>query len=271
MKNDELIDKIIAIEERFKEIVKVLEEKELVKDFSYRELYKGVISIQSKITFEPEILFIGINPGCGAFTKKNYKTGKTYYFPKELISENKLNWLEENNTRCEKWLEVDKKAKNTFPRQMLDILYKISDNKLNISRDEDLKLFINEINNKIVYTNFCPIATKSTNELKIIYKKLSDENSLKDHWNGTVKNFFRQRTIDLILLLQPKLIVCVGNSVYKDLFLKDTSKKGKVFSTIGVLKREGCEYPFKTVTFSRKGAWDTKKISELILKSEKLN
>ena len=89
MKNDELIDKIITIEERFKEIVKVLEEKELVKDFSYRELYKGVISIQSKITFEPEILFIGINPGCGAFTKKNYKTGKTYYFPKELISENK--------------------------------------------------------------------------------------------------------------------------------------------------------------------------------------
>lgn len=273
MEINDLINKIIEVEEKFNPVITVLEEKSKEKDFNYRKLYKGIISIQSKISFQPEILFLGINPGEGAFIQKNYKEGNTFYYPKELVSQNKkleLNWLQDDNARQGKW--YNGKVKNLFPKQMIDILFYISQNKfkkdLNLFDEDNRRLFITEIADKIVYTNLCPIATKSTKELKTIYKKLSDEESLKNHWNGTVQNFFRQRTIDLILALQPKLIVCVGNSVYKDLFLKDTSKKDKVFSTISVLKREGSEYPFKTIVFSRKGTWDTKKISELIIKAE---
>ena len=270
MEIKDLTDRIIEIEEKFNSIIPVLEEKNNKEGFKYRHLYKGIISIQSKISFQPEILFLGINPGEGAFIQKNYKEGNTFYYPKELVDSDKkleLNWLQDNNARQGKWYHG--KVKNTFPKQMIDILHYTSKVKckkeINLSDEEDRKLFIREIADKIVYTNLSPIATKSAKELKIIYNKLSKEDSLKDHWNGTVQNFFRQRTIDLILALQPKLIVCVGNSVYKDLFLKDTAKKDKVFSTTGILKRAGQEHFFKTVVFSRKGTWDTKRISELIL------
>jgi hypothetical protein len=272
--NQDLVEKIINIEAKYYPLIEVLEEKQEQNSYRYRELYKGIISIQSKISFQPEILFIGINPGEGAFLEKNHKSGNTFYFPKELLTKNtslELNWFKDNNARYGKWFDENAKTKNSFPKQMIDILLNFSEKKLgkriDLKNEYERNLFINEIANKIVYTNICPIATKSTKELKIIYKKLAEENTLKNHWNGTVQNFFRQRAIDLILELQPKLIVCVGNSAYKELFLKNTSNKEKVFSSTESVRKNN-DQKFKVVTFSRKGAWDIKKISEL-LKNER--
>lgn len=271
MEVNELIGKIISIEEKYNPIIEILEEKKIEKFLKYRNLYKGIISIQSKISYQPEILFIGINPGEGAFVQKNYKEGNTFYFPKELLNKKiklDLDWFKDNNARHGKWFDENAKTKNSFPKQMIEILLNFSEKKLgkriNLKSEEEINLFINQVANKIVYTNICPIATKSTKELKSIYKKLSKEEILKNHWNGTVQNFFRQRTIDLILELQPKHIVCVGSSVYKDLFLKDTSKKDKVFLSFEVIKRKDNQHKFEVVTFSRKGAWNIKKISELL-------
>ncbi len=272
--NQDLVEKIINIEAKYYPLIEVLEEKQEQNSYRYRELYKGIISIQSKISFQPEILFIGINPGEGAFLEKNHKNGNTFYFPKELLTKNtslELNWFKDNNARYGKWFDENAKTKNSFPKQMIDILLGFSEKKLgkriDLKNEDERNLFINEIANKIVYTNICPIATKSTKELKIIYKKLAEENTLKNHWNGTVQNFFRQRAIDLILELQPKLIVCVGNSAYKELFFKNTSNKEKVFSSTESVRKNN-DQKFKVVTFSRKGAWDIKKISEL-LKNER--
>ena len=269
METNDLINKIISIEKKFSPIIEILEEKKSENNLKYRDFYKGIISIQSKISFQPEILFLGINPGEGAFVQKNHKEGNTFYFPTELFNENTgLDWFKDNNARHGKWFDENAKTKNSFPKQMIEILLNFSEKKLekkmNLKNEEERNLFINEIANKIVYTNICPIATKSTKELKSIYKKLSKEEILKNHWNGTVQNFFRQRTIDLILELQPKLIVCVGSSVYKDLFLKDTSKKDKVFLSSEIIKRKDNEHKFEILTFSRKGAWNIRKISELL-------
>lgn len=271
--NKDIIEKTIKIENKF------LPLKEYLENYSD---YKGMINIQSKISFQPSILFLGINPGEGAFNELNQNQEKINLgeirFPNRLLSNEKyfksldLDWFKENNAKYGKWFEKGK-TKNTFPKQMIDILYNISENslgrKINLAVDEDKKLFVDEIANKIVYTNICPIATKSTKELKIIYRKLAKEPDLKNYWNGTVQNFFRQRTIDLILELQPKLIVCVGSSVYKDLFLKDTSKKEKVFSSSEIIKRKDNQYKIEVVTFSRKGTWSIKKISDLVIKNER--
>lgn len=275
MEIDELINKIIAIEAKFNPIIEVLEEKKCQNNFKYRDFYKGIISIQSKISFQPEILFLGINPGEGSFVQKNYKEKTTYYFPQELLTTSTtldLNWFRDNNARHGKWFDNKAKIKNSFPKQMIEILLNFSEKKLgrkiNLKNEEERNLFINQVANKIVCTNICPIATKSTKELKSIFKKLSNEETLKSYWNGTVKNFFRQRTIDLILELQPKLIVCVGSSVYRDLILKDTSKKEKVFLSSEIIKRKDNEHKFEVLTFSRKGAWNISKIA-ILLKHEK--
>ncbi|NBL65432.1 hypothetical protein GV828_09500 [Flavobacterium sp. NST-5] len=224
METNELIDKIILIEEKYNPLIKILEEKKTENNFKYRNLYKGIISIQSKISYQPEILFLGINPGEGAFVEKNHKSGNTFYFPKELLTKNtssELNWFKDNNAKHGKWFDEKAKTKNSFPKQMIDILLNFSEKKLgkriNLKNEDERNLFINEIANKIVYTNICPIATKSTKELKSIYKKLSQEETLKNHWNGTIQNFFRQRTIDLILELQPN-VSCVLEVLFTKIY-----------------------------------------------------
>lgn len=266
MEYKELIERIKEIEEKFIPVVDILE-----NDSKYQELYKGIISIQSKVSYEPDILFIGINPGQGAFLKKNSKTGKSYYFPKEFFSENsELNWLEYGNARKGgKWFEILKNENNPFPRKMLEILFQVAKSKFQVFDLSNIlhrEKFINQIANKIVYTNVCPIATENEAKLKNIYRKLSQEEVLKDHWKGTVENFFKQRTIDLILTINPKIIVCIGKSVHKSLFLEKISKDERVVSSTSKLKRKEIIYPFETITFSRKGAWDIDKISKLIIK-----
>ncbi|MBC7438518.1 MAG: hypothetical protein H7250_00840 [Flavobacterium sp.] len=264
----DLVAKIVEIENKFAILKPYLEK---------HHEFRGLINIQSKICRKPEILFIGINPGQGAFIKMNYQK-KDVKFPNGLLSNPfhfdnlDLDWLKFDNARKEgAWFEKNKNVNNPFPKKMLDILFNIYEGKFGKIDFKNIKIqenFINEIANKIVYTNICPIATKDENELKKIYKKLFKEEKLNNHWNdGTIKNFFRQKTIDLILELQPKLIVCIGFSVYKDLFLAETSKKEKVFYTKSSFKRQNLEYSFPTVTFSRKGAWNIKEISKLIMET----
>jgi hypothetical protein len=268
-----LVEKLIKIESKFLKVIDILEEKGILeKDLKYQKLYKGFISIQSKIIKNPRILFLGINPGEGAFNQKNFKLKTTHFFPKDLFSEKtNLNWLKYDNAREKgEWFETNKKIKNKFPKQFLDILFNVY-GKTEFKNIESQKRFIDEITDKIVYTNICPIATKNEFELKKIYTKLSKEKDLKKHWNGTVENFFKQRTIDLILLLQPKLIVCAGKSVYKSLFSSKPLKNESAFLSTEIIKRQDKIYPVEVITFSRKGAWDTKKISKLIIEKTRDN
>lgn len=276
MKN-QTIENIQNIEKKYLPIKKIIENSN-----EYKDLYKGIISIQSKIVDNPDILFLGINPGEGAYLEMNPKPDKyKVKYPEKLILNNdylsniELDWLKKGVSRGEKikgdwfayeWYERTENVNNSFPSKMIDLLYFLGESK--IGKDIDIKSeqFTQELNekiiNKIVYTNVNPISTKSTVELEKIITLLSKEKNLKNHWSyskqnkitkSIVKNFFRQRTFDLINILKPKVIVCLGNTVYSELTYRKAGNKSKVFTSKYNIK----DHEYDMVTFSRSGTWSS--------------
>src|SRR5690606_32446769 len=87
---------------------------------------------------------------------------------------------------------------------------------------------------------------------------LSKEEALRDIWKSptpprintaVVREFFRQRTHDLIDIVKPKLILCLGNTAYHGLTYQ--KPKGETYSTSAVIR--GAEY--EVYGFSRLGTW----------------
>lgn len=268
--NENLIEELVKIENKYLPIIKILEINPV-----YKELCKGFITIQSKINHNTELLFLGINPGDGAFKELRSTDG----FPKRIISDPvylknlNLDWFKKGNSRGEfikkkwygyHWFEKTKKANNSFPSRMIDILYSYTE-KLHPNKKHDPKKLIdlieNDVQNKIVYTNIYPIATVSIKELKEIFNLLSKETNIGD-LIGTkdkvtvamVKNFFRQRIIDTIYVLNPKVIVLLGHSAYQDLTLLNNYKGTSVFKS-EVKLRKNDSRKHKTISFTRQGNW----------------
>ena len=65
---EKLITRIIEHEKRYLKIKEVLENSS-----EYKDLYKGMITIESKVIERPDILFVGINPGQGAYISLKVK------------------------------------------------------------------------------------------------------------------------------------------------------------------------------------------------------
>ena len=246
-----------------------------VKDFlennkdKYRGLYKGIATVLSPLVYRPEILFLGINSGSGAYHEINQgkADNKT---PLRMIGENEqffkeLNWYEKGNARwggggewrAYEWYERNKNTHNSFAARMIDLLYKIAekihpDYKCN---DNNEPLWKNDFGSKIMYTNLYPIMTDDIKQLKEIHKMLSKENVLKQLWKGEnervsewkVRMFFINIIRDLIQLVQPKVIVCMGVTVFKDLTYTNKKTPERIFRDVC------CNTP--VVVFKRKGNW----------------
>lgn len=268
---EKITENLIKIENKYLPIIELLETKE-----EYKALYKGFISIQSKINYNPDILFLGINPGDGAYNqhiKNNKGSILRRVISDEIYLNNlNLNWLEKGNCRGEfinktwhayNWFD-DKKINNPFPKRMMDLLQSFTKksnlNKI-LTKDEIINLIENEVQNKIVFNNLYPIATKNTTDLNKILNKLSKEKEIiqilgNENNLQVLKNFFRQRTIDFINEINPKIIVFLGHTAYSDLTLRKNHKDKKILvEEIAFRKNENKKY--KIISFSRNGNWST--------------
>lgn len=268
-----LIEELIRIEDRYLPIIQILE-----NDSKYKDLYRGFITFQSKISSKPEILFLGINPGEGAFRELNPKMVLNPKFPKRKIETANLHtlnldWSKKGNARGEsiekkwhsyEWFENTKKINNSFPARMMDLLYSYTE-KTNqvkkLEKREIIAIIENDLQNKIVYTNISPIATKSVTELSKIYNLLSKEKNISELIGITdkvtpalLKNFFRQRMIDIINTLNPKIIVSLGHTTYHELTQLNDFRNSKVIK-VEVKLRKNDPTKHKIISFSRQGNW----------------
>lgn len=274
--NNHLIEELVKIENKYLPIIHILE-----SNSPYKKLYKGAITIQSKININPDILFLGINPGEGPFRELYPKNGddNAKKFPKRILdypdtSKNlNLDWLKKGNARGEfieekwhgyDWFETTEKINNSFPSRMINILFsyteKLYEDKKYQKKDL-VDIIENDIHNRIIYTNIYPIATKSIKELKEIFSLLSKEKNIaeligtKEKVTPTiVKNFFRQRMIDSINAINPKIIVLLGHSAYRDLTLLKDYKGKKIFKNEVQLRKNDL-IKYKTISFTRQGNW----------------
>jgi hypothetical protein len=262
------------IENKYSPLIETFEDKIFLE--SIKNEYKGFITSNNPSISKARILFIGINPGDGAFNELNPKCNSKQRidkieYPKRLFSNSnhsQIDWLKIGNARGEKigktwhaykWYETSKKINNTFVKRMIEffITFYGINNKSNYTEIE------NRINSEIFYWNLYPIATKTTKELEAILKKIVLR---KVQLNGKVisnmndlKNFFRQRTIDLIEKIKPDVIICLGNQAFKELTNSnpklDLKNSNVPFNT--KFRIESSEI-YKVYNVSRNGNWEEK-------------
>lgn len=273
--DNNLINTLVSIENRYSPIIEILERKS-----EYSQLYKGFMTFQSEVNPNPDILFLGINPGNGAFNEKNNFSNEII-FPKRLISDAnylddlKLDWLKKGVSRGEfikkkwhayDWFKNEEKINNSFPARMIELLILYTEKlhaEKNLSRKDIIDVIENKIQSKVVYSNIYPIATESTKQLNEIINKLSKEKDIEKIIGinvkatpSNIKNFFRQRTIDFINELNPKTIVLLGHTAYKDLTLFNDYKGHKMIKKI-IQLRKNDQKKYKIISFSRQGNWST--------------
>jgi hypothetical protein len=267
MTQEKLTNEYLKIESKLLPIKDFFEENK--NNSKYHSKYKGFITQLSPVIYQPDILFIGINPGQGAFIE-NYNNGIKEP-PVIMLNPNKnieLDWFKDGNARANKknwkafkWYERDKSINNIFVANLIDLLYFIAEEKYGVSKTEKNQRpnWYEDFGKKIMFTNLYPIATKNTTDLMSILNSLSRENELKQYWldvsknekkinNWIVRKYFIKRIYEIVNLTSPKIIVCIGMTSYNDFTFSSSRKKIKINT-----ERKNVNCPI--IGFSRKGNW----------------
>ncbi len=259
-----LFDKYLEIEKELYPIKDFLEENKHIDE--YQTLYKGFITMQSPLLFNPEILFLGINPGQGAFNEnKNLGIDETIriFEPDKQV---RLDWYKKGNARCQKkngkwvkgyeWFERNQGINNQFVANMIELLYEVAKLKF---PDENvvpntLPSWFETFGQNIMFTNLYPVATKDTEDLNKIFRYFSKEEEIFTHFGFSkpVKKWDIQRGFirnieKTVKLVEPKVIVCMGTQAFNDFTYTTTKKNKKVFT--------GKKGDFPVIGFNRSGNW----------------
>lgn len=157
--------------------------QEILKNETATELCFGYYAFDSKLIFEPEIMFIGINPGKGNGLKKD-----------------RIKILPDSDDRIS-YLDVfDEGYRYPLAEETVK-LFKL----VGLSDDE----IIEKLDNKCVKTNLFYIATNSEKEIKECLNAI-----------GKYSEFFKKSgefTIELINILKPKIVIFEGKSAYENI------------------------------------------------------
>lgn len=232
--------------------------------------YKGWVWLQGRLMYQPEILFVGFNPGQGKDWNCDFKLPFT--------GERQLTFFEDNNAywnvnRLEDthWWEKNKDNRlHSFAWQTLDILDKVAfdvyhekvmDGKSIPRWGRDPKNE-NTLGGKITFINLYPIATEKEDKLGQILTRLKNKNCFEDENANFGKNWFRKLFFinnlkSLIKVMEPKLIVCMGTATYQD-FTGDerqTECKKSIY-----YDSNKPEYR-NVIGFDRSGTWNTEEIA----------
>jgi hypothetical protein len=172
---NKLIEDYRKIETKIHPFVEFLEKN---KDSSkLKGLYKGIVTMQSPVIDKPEILFLGLNPGQGAYIELNNRSKTKNDTPIRMLGKNEmcfneLNWYEKGNARRRKkgnwegyeWYETDKPVNNSFTTRMIDLLDMIA--KLKYPEQSKIEngnskipFWFEGFGQRIMATNLYPIAT----------------------------------------------------------------------------------------------------------------
>ena len=270
MNQNELHNEYLNIEKKIFPILNFLENNKINNE--YNSIYKGFITQFGPIVYNPEILFIGINPGDGAFTEYHRRginiTPVKVFSPEENVE---FDWFKDGNARrankkdwkAYKWFERNKSINNKFVANMIDLLYLVAEENCSISNSENEKPdWHKNFGQRIMFTNLYPIATENTNDLNSILNNLSKKKELSKYWeeargndkkinSWVVKKYFIYRIYELIKLTEPKIIVCLGLSSYNDFTCSSSSEK----IIVNTEKKYGVDCPI--IGFSRHWGWSS--------------
>lgn len=260
--------KFYALEKEMRPIMDYLTEHQE----DYPE-YKGWVWLQGKLVYQPEIMFIGFNPGQG----KDWNS--SFHLP--FTGERQLTFFEENNARYNKkkfdeeristqWYEFSEPENNRFIRETIDILKKIVETihpeQAVLYKQSKIPLWgafptsSEMFGDKLTFINLYPIAVEKEDIFNKLITKLKHKGlfeKAKNAWE--CREFFVHKTIELVSILQPKVVVCMGSQTYHDFTMDGHSTKA---DKNGIFRDP--QKP-RIIGFDRKGRWNLNAIANVII------
>jgi hypothetical protein len=279
-----LIEEYQEIENKLIPIKDFLLEKKDEK--IYNKIFKGFITENGPILNSPDILFIGINPGAGAYISENNnsKENRNIHPVKLTVDENRELFLFERNNayggkydgkwQSFEWYQKDKRINNVFTKRMIDLLDNIA---LKLYPKEHVKFpwnnnelpfWYKNFEKKLMYINLYPIATTNTSDLNKLFNLLCNEPEILKHFGQTkitnwqLRLHFINIVDEFVKLISPIVIVCLGTQAFNDFNYTQEKRKKTLFAE---------KHNIPVVGFSRKGNWSIliPKLSDLIINTLK--
>jgi hypothetical protein len=203
--------------------------------------WKGFITINGPVVFQPEILFVGINPGPGLYNEINCNdngnrvpfrilNGVGSYYRDESVfplrkpiyrSDGKtiaLDWFIKSNYRDESaWYGLKTKPGNNFVGNMIKIICKVA---YGLGKGELKKgvkpEWYDTFGKQIMFLNVCPFATNNLAQLNLLKKELG-----VDEWKDIVMPI----RVLVKEFVKPKVIVFAGVAAYNYFMWEDKGNK----------------------------------------------
>lgn len=184
----------------------------------YRE-FRGGVTIDGYLNFEPELLLLGYNPAHGKYREWQYKDA-------HLVNqgERPFGCFERWNARKNgNWWELDKPINNVFPANIVELLYRYTE-LIGGNPERGTNKWphwASNIEERIMNLNLYPFGTENGDLLRTMFKKLtldplaSGHSSFKEEWD--VRRHFVYLLHQFISsYVKPKCIVCFGTNTMSD-------------------------------------------------------
>jgi len=227
--------------------------------------YKGSLTIDSYLCYQPDILILGYNPGHGKYHDWSKDGAHLVY-----TGERPLGIFEWGNANKDgAWYEMRKPVNNSYPKNILEFIYKFASIQGWGEGDYITRpKWSNKIERRIMLMNLYPFGTEDVEKLHRLFSKIISQakdlydNKFDDEW--AVRRFLLYKLHHFVENnVKPKAILCLGRSTISDY----------TWGQFGVCKYEGIfvgnNYR-NVVGISRSGTWTdrarnaAKVVSEII-------
>lgn len=219
--------------------------------------YRGFDASPSYLIYRPKVLFLGYNPtGSRDWMLWDKKGNHKKLEPH--IDETELMFFTRNGARKKnaEWYELNVQENNKLPRQMVDLMYnlayKIDPEKGNEKGSNKEPYWAKSFKETMMYLNLYPVATKDGKTMISLFRTICKECDIPEvckgnEWN--LRKYFIHIMHQMVELINPKLIVCMGSQAFHDY----TYSSRKKHSINEIITHTGYD---NLIGFSRKGTWD---------------
>lgn len=250
MTKEELRIGFYALQKEYRPIMDILTEKQ----YDYPE-YLGFDATPGRLIVQPKVLFMGYNPAGGADWERFNESPHLFLWPH--LNENKTMFFRKNAARKDgEWYQFNKKENNSFPRQIIELLYKLAALVYPCFSKEygtnEKPSWAKGFEDSMMYLNLYPVATKDGKTMVSLFRKIYKEENIpecckRDEWH--LRMYFIGIMHRMIKLIDPKLIVCMGSQTFHDY----TYSSRYSHSINDVFTDPNYD---NLIGFSREGSWD---------------
>lgn len=253
MTQEELRKRFVELQNQYNPIKDLLNKKQFDKEYVF---YRGFDASPSFLIHQPVVLFLGYNPtGSSDYMLWDEKGNHKRLIPH--TDETELMFFQKNGARKKnaEWYKFNVQENNKLPRQMVDLMYELAtkiygkDNEKGTNREP---FWADDFKKTMMYLNLYPVATKDGKTMISLFRTICKEDDIpmkckSSEWH--LRLFFIEVMHQMIDLIKPKLIVCMGSQTFHD-YTRTARRKhsiNEVFSNPNYKNIIG---------FSRKGSWD---------------